>query len=178
MGSCVQVVLACNSRPAINDVTAAEMRDLLATVGACCPLLGAAYRKGLRNRSTSYGGHVPPPPPRDTAAGESEPPALYVVATGHGSPCLDLRRVSRELAEACQGADLVVIEGMGRALHTNLRAKFRCPSLLLAMVKNEHLAKRLFGPEAQLYDCICSFSEGEGGDEMPASPGGDESAPA
>lgn len=45
-------------------------------------------------------------------------PKLWVVANGHGSPCLDLRRVPDLLAEACMGVDLVVIEGMGRAIHT------------------------------------------------------------
>ena len=41
--------------------------------------------------------------------------------SGQGSPCLDLRRVSDTLAEATVGTDLVIIEGMGRAIHTNLR---------------------------------------------------------
>ena len=46
---------------------------------------------------------------------------LFVVPSGQGSPCLDLRRVSDTLAEATVGTDLVIIEGMGRAIHTNLR---------------------------------------------------------
>ena len=44
---------------------------------------------------------------------------LYVTSNGQGSPCLDLRRVPSTLAEATVGTDLVVIEGMGRAIHTN-----------------------------------------------------------
>ncbi len=40
---------------------------------------------------------------------------------GQGSPCLDLRRVPDTLADATVGADLVVVEGMGRAIHTNYR---------------------------------------------------------
>lgn len=40
-------------------------------------------------------------------------------------------------------ADLVVLEGMGRAVHTNLNAKFTTDSLKLAVVKNEWLAKSL-----------------------------------
>ena len=39
------------------------------------------------------------------------------------------------MADACEGADLLVIEGMGRAIHTNLRTRFRCDCLKLAMVK-------------------------------------------
>ena len=41
---------------------------------------------------------------------------------GQGSPCLDLRRVPEALADATVGTDLVVIEGMGRAIHTNYRS--------------------------------------------------------
>ena len=80
-----------------------------------------------------------------------------MVASGHGSPCLDLHRVSKELAIAATGADFLVIEGMGRALHTNFRAKFKCDSLKLAMVKNQHLAETLLG--GNLYDCVCLFEE-------------------
>lgn len=39
--------------------------------------------------------------------------------------------------------DLVVIEGMGRALHTNLLASFTCDTLKLAVIKNRWLANRL-----------------------------------
>lgn len=34
----------------------------------------------------------------------------------------------------------------------------RCPTLKLAMVKNQRLARRLF--QGELYDCICMFEEG------------------
>lgn len=41
--------------------------------------------------------------------------------------------------------DLVVIEGMGRAIHTNYYAVLRCESLKLAVIKNSWLADRLGG---------------------------------
>jgi uncharacterized protein with ATP-grasp and redox domains len=41
---------------------------------------------------------------------------LQVVPTGSGAPCLDLLRVSEEVCVASQDADLVMIEGMGRAI--------------------------------------------------------------
>jgi hypothetical protein len=85
-------------------------------------------------------------------------PKLYVVPNGHGSPCLDLRRVPDVLADAAQGVDLLVIEGMGRAVHTNFRTQFRCDVLKLAMIKTERLAKKLF--QGNLYDCICMFDKG------------------
>jgi hypothetical protein len=48
-----------------------------------------------------------------------------------------------------------VIEGMGRAIHTNLRTPFKCDTLKLAMIKTERLAVKLFS--GSLYDCMCSF---------------------
>lgn len=44
-----------------------------------------------------------------------------------------------------RGTDLVVIEGMGRAVHTNYVAALRCECLKLAVVKNAWLAERLGG---------------------------------
>lgn len=94
--------------------------------------------------------------------GESYPspwrePRLYVISSGSGSPCLDLRRVSGDVADATVGADLVIIEGMGRAIHTNFRTKLTCDVLKLAMIKNQHLARSLFGGD--VYDCVCRFDE-------------------
>ena len=43
-------------------------------------------------------------------------PKLYVIGSGHGSPCVDFRRVPDLLAEACSGTDLLVVEGMGRCV--------------------------------------------------------------
>ncbi len=49
----------------------------------------------------------------------------------------------------------VIIEGMGRAIHTNYNAKFKCDALKLAMIKNRHLAQALFNGD--VYDCVCRF---------------------
>jgi type II pantothenate kinase len=61
------------------------------------------------------------------------------------------------VADASVGTDLVVIEGMGRAIHTNLHVKLQCDTLKLAMIKNRHLAEKLFG--GNIYDCVCRFDE-------------------
>lgn len=82
-------------------------------------------------------------------------PKLFVVANGHGGPCLDLSRVPNTLAEATLGVDLLVIEGMGRSIHTNLTTEFKCDCLKLAMIKTERLARKLFG--GSLYDCVCMY---------------------
>lgn len=90
-----------------------------------------------------------------TASKESRawcPPS--VLSTGHGQPltqphcCLPSRsRLDQGLAVLVQerGADLVVIEGMGRAVHTNYHAALCCESLKLAVIKNAWLAERLGG---------------------------------
>lgn len=45
--------------------------------------------------------------------------------------------------------------GMGRSIHTNYNTKFKCDALKLAMIKNKHLAQRLF--KGDVYDCVCRF---------------------
>jgi len=72
---------------------------------------------------------------------------LLLMQTGSSSPCLDLSRLDKGLAVLVRerGADLVVIEGMGRAVHTNYHAALRCESLKLAVIKNSWLAERLGG---------------------------------
>ena len=159
------MVLAANSLPAINDITAAELDALL-------PALCAADDTICRGVSSGR---------------------LRVVASGSGLPVIDLSRVrtsvgapggragglvppfwtgatdlpppapqlSPELAEACAGADLIVLEGMGRAIETNLRASLACDSLKLGMVKHPEVAAALGGPGGRMYDCVCRFERGQ-----------------
>ena len=42
-------------------------------------------------------------------------------------------------------ADLIVLEGMGRSVHTNCTAAFNCEALKVAVIKNQWLANRLGG---------------------------------
>ena len=153
-----EVVMAANSAPALNDVTSQELHVIVEKVAQMCGIVSSAVAAARRALARA-GGVVPEVAPD---VRHPEVPALYVVASGHGSPCLDLRRVSQELAMAARGADLVVLEGMGRAMHTNFRAEFTCDSLKLAMVKNSHLAKTLLGGE--LYDCVCMYEPGGSGE--------------
>lgn len=50
--------------------------------------------------------------------------------------------------------DLIVLEGMGRTLHTNLYAQLTCECLKLAVIKNRWLALRLGG---DMYSVICKY---------------------
>ena len=52
-------------------------------------------------------------------------------------------RLPQSLVErAREECDLVVVEGMGRALHTNMEARLSCDTLKIAVIKNSWLAKR------------------------------------
>lgn len=55
-----------------------------------------------------------------------------------------------------RGVDLIILEGMGRALHTNLNARLAVDSLKIAVVKNAWLAQRLGGP---LFSVIFIYEE-------------------
>ncbi|KAJ6875508.1 pantothenate kinase 2-like [Populus alba x Populus x berolinensis] len=143
-----EVVLVANSLPALNDVTAMELPDIVAEAAKNCDILRRAAEAGgllvdaMINTS-------------DGSKENSSSVPLMVVENGCGSPCIDLRQVSSELAAAAKDADLIILEGMGRALHTNFNARFKCEALKLAMVKNQRLAEKLI--KGNIYDCVCRY---------------------
>lgn len=53
-----------------------------------------------------------------------------------------------------QGVDLLVLEGMGRAIHTNLYTKFKCECLKVAVLKNKWLAQHLGGKSRTEQDML------------------------
>ncbi|KAF3325547.1 hypothetical protein FCM35_KLT08627 [Carex littledalei] len=81
---------------------------------------------------------------------------LIVANSGNDLPVIDLTSVSPELAYMSSDADLVVLEGMGRAIETNLYARFKCDSIKIGMVKHPEVAQFLGG---RLYDCVFKFNE-------------------
>jgi type II pantothenate kinase len=127
-----QVILCANSHPAVNDMTFAEMVPLLRQVAAKCGIIKAGLDEGN----------------------------LIPFGSGQGSPCLDLSRVSQDLISLVQTkeTDLVIIEGMGRTIHTNLYAKFKCEVVKMAVIKNQWLAQRLGG---EVFSIIFSYEKGE-----------------
>ncbi|KAI4336147.1 hypothetical protein L6164_014712 [Bauhinia variegata] len=143
-----EVVLVANSLPALNDVTAMELPDIVAEAAKHCDILRRAAEAGglLEDAMINT---------LDGSKENSSSVPLMVVENGCGSPCIDLRQVSSELAAAAKDADLIILEGMGRALHTNLNARFQCDALKLAMVKNQRLAEKLM--KGNIYDCICKY---------------------
>ena len=79
---------------------------------------------------------------------------IRIISTGTGEPLIDLIGVSPELNQAAADADLVIMEGMGRGIESNLDAEFKCDVANLAMIKDHMIAKRLGG---KLYDVVCRF---------------------
>ena len=60
-----------------------------------------------------------------------------------------------------QKVDFTIIEGMGRAIHTNFNAKFKCDCLKVAVLKNHWLAER-FGfieNESKKFPVIFKFEK-------------------
>jgi hypothetical protein len=62
--------------------------------------------------------------------------------------------ISKELNDSCMDVDLVVIEGMGRAIHTNFKTRFKCDSIKIAVFKNPYVCE-LFG--CKMYDGMVLF---------------------
>jgi uncharacterized protein with ATP-grasp and redox domains len=79
---------------------------------------------------------------------------LQVIGSG-GKYCqINFSRVSERCARATDGVNLLIIEGMGRAIESNYLTRFTCPTLKIAMLKDEWEAEKLGG---KLYDLICKF---------------------
>jgi type II pantothenate kinase len=124
----VDVLLAANQTPTLNDVTIDELRVLIDRVVEIDPIMREAHASGR----------------------------LELVSSGNGVPLIDLKKVSDTLCQAVRrrACDLCVIEGMGRAIETNLDATFTCDTLKLAMVKDGGVARELSG---SLYDLVFRF---------------------
>ncbi|PON89889.1 pantothenate kinase [Trema orientale] len=122
-----QVVLAANDLPSINDVTYPELIEIMAKL--------KDDRGQLMGVDASN---------------------LLIANSGNDLPVIDLTRVSQELAFLASDADLVILEGMGRGIETNLYAQFKCDSLKIGMVKHPEVAQFLGG---RLYDCVFKYNE-------------------
>ena len=136
------VLLTANSTPSLNDVTHEELTVLIERVAEQDRVVHEALADGR----------------------------LELVPSGNGVPLIDLSMVSRELAEAVERRhiDLVVLEGMGRAIESNLDASFTCDAIKIAMVKDPGVARLLGGA---LYDLVLKF-EPAGGEVKSEERGG------
>ncbi|CAN1156554.1 Damage-control phosphatase At2g17340 [Linum perenne] len=122
-----QVVLAANDLPSINDITYHELIEIISK---------------LKDENGKLDG--------------VNASNLLVANSGNDLPVIDLASVSQELAYLANDADLVILEGMGRGIETNLYAQFKCDSLKVGMVKHPEVAQFLGG---RLYDCVFKYNE-------------------
>ncbi|KAJ8913555.1 hypothetical protein NQ315_017106 [Exocentrus adspersus] len=121
-----KVVITANSSPSLNDVTYHELNLYCCKAAQYCQVLKDSIADGQ----------------------------LITVENGQKGPCLDLTNLSTELCEKMKAADLIILEGMGRAVHTNLYAKFSVDCVKLAVLKNEWLAQSL---GTHQFAVICGF---------------------
>ncbi|GFR47487.1 hypothetical protein Agub_g9216, partial [Astrephomene gubernaculifera] len=131
LGAGVQVVLLANRGLTLNDITASELSELLQRAAQSDPrdMLAPALTRG----------------------------SLRVVSSGSDMPVIDLTQLSQEAVDATADCDLVILEGMGRAIETNLHAAFTCDSLKLGLIKHPEVAALLGG---RMYDCVCKYDRG------------------
>lgn len=127
------VIITSNTSPSLNDMTHPETVALVDTVCEFDELLAAARANGQ----------------------------LELIPSGNGVPLIDLSRVTPELAEAVshRKVDLVVLEGMGRAIESNFEVPFTCDSIKVAMLKDPDVAAGLGGG---LYDLVFRYEAGNG----------------
>lgn len=127
-----RVILTANTTPSLNDITHDELVGLLRLIGTWDQVIGDAQKDGR----------------------------LTTVASGNGLPLIDLACVSAELAQTVRDndIDLVVLEGMGRAVESNLEARLTCDVLKIAMIKDLGVAQSLGG---ELYDLVFRYESAD-----------------
>lgn len=117
-----RVVLAPNTKPALNDITIAELDPLLADLSGRDSVLRDLVAAGM----------------------------LSTVPSGGDTPLIDLGRVSEECNAAAADVDLVVLQGMGRGVESNWTEEFKCDVWRVAMLKDRAVVKwmgaKLFDP--------------------------------
>ena len=120
------VVLAANSRPALNDITHDELVRLLDDLAGADPVLAE-----LRARER-----------------------ITTVATGTGVALIDLSEIGEACNAVAADCDLIVLEGMGRAVESNWNQRFTCDVWRLAVIKDACVAKWL---GCELFQPVCRF---------------------
>jgi len=124
-----KVILVVNSRPALNDATFFEMQVIL---------------EKLKKIDVEMDNFV-------------KTEQIIVMENGNGSPCINLTSVPKETCATLiqHKCDFIILEGMGRAIHTNLHAHFTVDCLKLAVLKNNWIASKLNG---KLFDAVCKLN--------------------
>lgn len=125
------VLLTANASPALNDVTIDELSGLVRRIAGWDRPMADAFHDGR----------------------------LALVSSGNAAPLIDLTRISFDLANdvKANAVDLVVIEGMGRAVESNWQAKFTCDVIKVAMIKDWGVAHTMGW---EVYDLVFKYEAG------------------
>jgi len=138
-----QIVLAANEKPSLNDITVDETIQLVEALTEADDELASYLAAGL----------------------------FEVVSTGNDIPLIDLSEVADELNAAAEDADLLIVEGMGRTVESNLETAFAVDAIHLCLLKDAAVAARVDG---EVFDCVCAYRPIEIEDD--AQTEGDEDA--
>jgi len=124
----IDVLMVANTAPSLNDITRDELEPLIAAVARFDPIIRQAL-------------------------GEYR---LRIIGSGNDAPLIDFSQIANTLNDEIQemGVNLLILEGMGRAIETNLYAKFSCDTLKVAMLKDLGCAQALGG---ELFDLVLKF---------------------
>ena len=120
------VVLAANDHPCYDDMTVAECRAVLRALAADDRRL--SFLLATRR--------------------------IRLLGSGSGSPQVDFGAISNGCDTASGGAELLILTGAARAVESNWNTRFRCPTLKIAMLKDQWEAEQLGGKQ---YDLVCRF---------------------
>jgi len=121
------IVLTANELPSLNDLTALETQVCLDALVRVDVDLGALVADGM----------------------------FEVVSSANDLPLIDLTDISDALNAAAAGADLVILEGMGRGIESNFNTAFTVDALHLAVLKDPQVAGHVDG---ELFDCIFKYT--------------------
>lgn len=131
-GEGCRVVFAANDHPALNDILVDELRDVLERAAKSDARLAGYLSSGF----------------------------LSVVDSGCENPLIDLAAVTPACNEAARDADLLILEGMGRAIETNYDTPFTCDAIHIAMIKNPLVAAHI---GCRMFDLVVRFTPATAG---------------
>ncbi len=121
-----RIVIAANTLPALNDMTYTELAALMPRLQALDPTLDSLVKSDR----------------------------IAIIDSGCTAPLIDLRDVSEAVNHEAKNTDLILLEGMGRALESNYEALFTTDAVKLCMIKEQITATRHNG---KLFDTVCRF---------------------
>ncbi len=122
-----QIILAANEKPSLNDITVDEVIEVVERLARADRDMPALLEAGM----------------------------FEVASTGNDIPLIDFSDVTDELNHAAEDTDLLIIEGMGRAVESNWETPFTVDTLRLALLKDPLVAAKVDG---EVYDCVCKFT--------------------